>query len=59
MDYYYPLMERNNVMWVWPMYFCFSVTLAENFSTFGEIEAVKVHNLYLPKIITGVGKRLL
>ena len=41
------------------MYFCFSVTLAENFSTFGEIEAVKVRNLYLPKIITDAGKRLL
>ena len=24
----------------------FAVTLAENFSTFGEIEAVKVQNLY-------------
>jgi len=28
----------------------FAVTLAENFSTFGEIEAVKVQNLSLPKI---------
>jgi len=32
----------------------FAVTLAENFSTFGEIEAVKVQNLYLPKINTDI-----